>query len=213
VQRYTAADIKELGGIGTLSENENYFIPASYRSDLVYAATTAAAPRSSNKYLGEKAARTKTYQGYVSKKFFKDCLHTAEEINKHDEMKTGGVQSKVSGTSSAFGASDPENIRLATAHASDDAAAPAVGQAYVIVNKKWPKGPEYPYHAAAVVATDGNDRVTLEVFAGTRDASRRNTYGKYSMYATGGGSGNKFHSHWKGSIFGADSATVVIESK
>lgn len=213
VQRYTTPDIKELGGKGKLSENENYFVPASFAGDLIYAATTATAPRRSNKYQGEKAARTRRYQGYTSMKFLKDCLHTAEEINKNDELKTGGVQSKVSGTTEAFGASDAANITAASSYASDDAAAPAVGQAYVIVNKKWPKGPKYPYHAAAVVATDGNDRVTLEVFAGTSDASARNTYGKYSMYATGGGSGDKFHSYWKDNFFGADSATVVIESK
>ena len=212
-QRYTTPDIKELGGSGKLSENENYFVPESYGGQVVYAATTAAAPTSSNKYQGKVAARSKSYQGWVSKKFLKDCLHTAEEINADKELKKGGVQSKVSGTASAFGDSDAENIRLATAHASDDAAAPNVGQAYVIVNKKWPGGAGYPYHAAAVAATDGNDRVTLEVFAGTTDASRRSTYGTYSMYTTGGGSGDKFHTYWKDNYFKADVATVVIESK
>jgi len=211
VQRYTTPDIKELEGPGKLSENENYFIPAKYGGELIYAATTVDKPRRSIKYKGEKAARTKRYQGYTSMKFFKDCLHTAEEITQDDEIKVGSVQSRVAGTADAFGASNSANIKAASSYASDDAAAPGVGQAYVIVNKKWPGGPKYPYHAAGVVATDGNDRVTLEVFAGTSDASARNTYGNYAMYTTGGGAGDKFHSYWKSSVFGPHSATVVIE--
>jgi len=212
-QRYTTPDIQELGGSGKLTENENYFIPDSYGGKLVYAATTASAPSSSDKYQGKVAARSRSYQGYKSKKFLKDCLHTAEEINAGKELKSGGVQSKVSGTTSAFGDSDSENIKLATAHALNDAAAPNVGQAYVIVNQKWSGGAGCPYHAAAVVASDGNDRVTLEVFAGTTDAKRRSTVGTYSMYTTGGGSGDKFHTYWKDNFFKADVATVVIESK
>ena len=146
-------------------------------------------------------------------------MHTAEEIGADKKLQPGKVQSKVhgkrkQGKSVPFGESDDDNIEAAEAYALDDRAAPKVGQAYVIVNKEWPGGVKYPYHAAGVVAVDGKDRVTLEVCAGSQDAKSRNTYGKYSMYTTGSGAGDKFHSHWVDSFFDEDeSATVVIEPK
>ena len=218
VQRYSETDIRELDGHGRLSENGNYFIPNSWGAELVYVATTAQAPRSSSTHLGQKTANSKTYQGYVSNQFIKDCLHTAEEINAgRDLKKDANVYSKVAGTSEAFGDTDEGNITLASSHGrDDDTAAPNLGQAYVIINKKWlQETGNYPYHAAAVVAVDGNDRITLEVFANDRRASRRNTRGKYDMYTTGSGGGKKFHSHWKSSheYFSDDSATLVIEPK
>jgi hypothetical protein len=222
VQRYSVTDIKELGGLGKLSEGGDYFIPGS-SGKLIYAATTAAAPRNSDADKAAPiAANSKNYQGYVSKKFFKDCLHTAEEIiNRKDLTPHVDVYSKVSGTSEEFGNTDADNIRLATSHARDDKADPGLGHAYVIVNKKWltKSGQKrkrskvlYPYHAAAVVAVDGKDRVTLEVCATGADAKLRDTDGEYSMYTTTG-TGKTFHTHWQDEYFGSDSATVVIEPK
>jgi hypothetical protein len=219
IQRYTDYTGTEFGSSGKLSENGNYFLTAG--SDVLYVAKTATAPRNSARKttLSNCTNGTKEYEAYVSEKFFKDCLHTAEEIinAKKLEDKSGGPASgdfsKVSSTGTAFGASDAENITAAKNAQLDDAANPGLGNAYVIVNTKWTTGggATSPYHAAAVVAVDGNDRITLEVFANTQDAKARNTAGVYGMYATGSGSGSKFHSFWQKQYFGKDSITTVIE--
>lgn len=219
VQRYSVSTIKELGGVGKLSENSNYFIPNSSAA-VVYAETSAKAPLNSKKDGGPIAANSTTYQGYVSKKFLRDCLHTAEEIINQKKLKPGvDVYSKVAGTSEPFGDEHADNIRLAQTYAADNKAAPGLGQAYVIVNKNWVtpsakkrKRVDYPYHAAGVVAVDGTDRITLEVCATGQDAKARDTDGEYYMYSTTG-SGDTFHSHWQKTYFGKDSATLVIERK
>ena len=70
-----------------------------------------------------------------------------------------------------------------------------------------------PYHAAAVVAVDGSDRVTLEVFATEETPTSRTLSGKYEIYSVAVGSGDTFHSHWQNNFFGADSVTTVIEPR
>jgi hypothetical protein len=211
-----------------LSQNGNYFIPDSSGA-AVYVAQTATRPRDSveDKGAGAIAANGKTYYKWVSRDFVRDCLHTAEEIiNGTDLEPHAGVYSKVLGTTSDFGNSDAENIALAeSAHASDAKAAPGLGHAYVIVNKSWLEKPKRrrgrrrappqvksPYHAAAVIAVDGNDRITLEVFANHEDGKNRNTKGDYRMYTTGA-AGETFHSFWQRTYFKSKSATLVIERK
>ena len=216
VQQYTSENIRALDGAGTMSELKNYFIPDKYNGQRIYRSNSVAAPTSSIGMGKTKTHSGKTYRLYKSKKFLKDCLHTAEEINADAKLKPGGVQSRVvpkrkRSQSLSFGEDDSKNIKAARVEARDDSAAPKVGQAYVIVNTKWPKGVGYPYHAAGVVAQDGKDRITLEVFAGSQDAKRRDTVGKYSMYTTGS-IGERFHSHWVGAYFKKkESATVIIE--
>lgn len=53
---------------------------------------------------------------------------------------------------------------------------------------------QYPYHAAAVVAIDGTDIVTLEVFARGTDARQndRSASGRFEMYSATGAT--SFHS-------------------
>ena len=204
-----------------MSDGKKYFIPDKYVGKRLYVADSADVPRGSEALKARKTYNGEKYTRYKSKKFLRDCLHTAEELNADKDLKLGGVPSKVLKRKRQnpkpivpFGKSDDENIEAAKRHALGQGAAPEVGQAYVIVNKKWPKGVKYPYHAAGVVAKDGKDTVTLEVFASDDDAKDRNTEGKYSMYAIGGGGGESFHDYWIDNFFKKkDSATVVIEPK
>ena len=197
-----------------MSENEHYFIPDKDNGAL-FVRELARAPRSSNPQLTMKRYNSKRYQEYRSQDFINDCLHTAEEINAGRTYVPGSdAQSQVTGGAKLFGNDHKTNIELAQKHAVDEKAAPGLGEAYVIVNKKWlQKVGKYPYHAAAVVAVDGDDRVTLEVCATDEDAVMRDTTGTYNMYETKSSSGKTFHSHWKGEFAGADPATLVIKPK
>jgi hypothetical protein len=214
-------DIPALGGEGSMSEGQGFFIPDEYGGSIVYATSE---PLASVQVPARKLASVthngKVYAPYVSRsyasngKFVKDCLHTAEEINAQTALKTGDVQSKVAGTSDAFGEDEDEDIAAATRHAVDGAAAPGLGQAYVIVDTEWEDGAgRAPYHAAAVVAVDGADRITLEVFASGSDGRRTEKEATYRMYSTGGGALATFHDHWVANYFTSDVKTVVIEPK
>jgi hypothetical protein len=201
-------------GKGLLSENELYFVPND--GSRIYIKSGATGPLAS-KDAGRRATATvgdKTYQGYESAAFYRDCLHTAEEIINGKQFDPGKtVSSKVKATGDDFGDTDAKNIVAANKSALNDAASPGAGEAYVIVNTKWGKGNKgpYPYHAAGVVAVDGKDRITLEVFATDKDAKDRNTKGDYRMYTTEGTAAT-FHSHWKNQ-FQDDTVTTVIVKK
>jgi hypothetical protein len=208
IQRYAEQTIDELGGEGVMSEKSNYFV-ANADTTLIWATSQPRYSRAAGKSV---TTGGKTYSSYFSERLVRDCLHTAEEIIWEEKLKKGEVRSKIAGTSDQFGEGDDENIAAATKHASNDAAAPNVGQAYAIVNTKWGKNKvKSPYHAAAVVAVDGSDRITAEVFANNVDASKHGSFADYRMYTTGSGMGDKFHSYWQTNYFGSDSATVVIE--
>jgi hypothetical protein len=220
IQRYTHYTGPEFGGNGTLSENENYFIPDA--DNTVIYGTSAPSASTAKASTATVSKSSKTYTAYVSVPFFKDCLHTAEEIINGAQLQTmsgrpaTGVFSQISSTGTAFGDTEAGNIKAAQAAKLDDAAAPGVGEAYVIVNTKWldpSNAVRYPYHAAAVVAVDGSDRITVEVSAGARNAAHRNQAGQYQMYTTGSGSGVTFHTHWQKACFGKDSITTVIKKK
>lgn len=213
-------NIPVFGGTGTMSANQNYFIPDDFGGQVIYATSQPRASVIYNKSTAPQVTyNSKTYDSYVSwsfsktGKFVKDCLHTAEEINAGKELKPGNVTSKVAGTSVAFGEDDKSNIQLAKRCAVDDAAAPTVGQAYAIVNTAWPKGATSPYHAAAVVAVDGDDRITVEVFASMSDGRRTEQHPPFAMYSTGSGTLPKFHSHWVAQYFKTNANTIVIEPK
>jgi hypothetical protein len=211
-------NIAALGGWGVMSAGQNYFIPDDYGGELIYA---TAAPRASVNYgkAPQVTYAAKTWDPYVSRsaaktgKFVQDCLHTAEEIDAGKELAREGVHSKLVGTGEDFGNDEASNIARAKARAQDDAAVPSVGNAYVIVNTVWPRGAASPYHAAAVVAVDGNDRVTIEVFASATDGRRTVQNAKYRMYSVGAGGLPKFHKYWVDNYFGANAATIVIEPK
>ena len=160
-------------------------------------------------------------------KYFLDCLCTAEDlindVYPSSVAGTGGIRSKAVATGEDFGASHEANIKLAKnirktyPGQADRFAAPGVGQAYVIVSAY--KGSEYPYHAAAVIAADGNSRVTLEVFASGVDAASRSVDGDYHIYSAVSGSGQTFHDAWwkcpalKSGTGATPPITLVVEPK
>ncbi len=126
-----------------------------------------------------------------------DCLHTAEEIIWGQALTQGQIRSKVGDED--FGDTDEANIEIATANAaagtSNNGAHPGVNQAYVIVARQEDSSLRYnyPYHAAGVIALDGDDTVTMEVFATAQDAAARDQDGDFRMYDRGSSS---FHRRW-----------------
>jgi hypothetical protein len=136
-----------------------------------------------------------------------------------------------------FGVSNRDNVNAArgyAAHRPGGAAAhgseqPGPGQAFAIVETSWtatpprsnsrPKGPSgFPYHAAAVVAVDGGDQITLEQSAGVTDAQPGNgTEGIFDMYTAGQGPGGQaiprsFHGRHAVN-FTVNAITITIEPR
>jgi hypothetical protein len=149
------------------------------------------------------------------------CLHVAEEIinNRVRDLEHGtdasliDTHSRRHGERSEFfgAAKDATNRRMAREfrHAKDEAANPQVNQAFVIVALKPGDREMSQFHAAAVVARDGDDCVTLEAFAGDEEqlepAAAR-------MYIVNGGE-KSFHGYWTGEEMyyeGVSATTVVI---
>lgn len=94
-------------------------------------------------------------------------------------------------------------------HARNEAADPQVGQAFVIVALKPGNREMSQFHAAAVVAGDGDDCVTLEAFAGATEQLER---AAARMYTVNGGA-DSFHGYWTGDekyYEGVSATTVVI---
>ena len=158
-----------------------------------------------------------------ARKLIADCLHSAEEINADAELALYQVRSRVAGTTTPFGDTDTKNqaAARAVAGARDVAADATVGQAFVIVETTpfvvepdggitIPNPSGFPYHAAAVVAQYGNDRITLEASAGSRHGTVRNTQGIYDVY-TVGDAAHSFHARHS-SNFTAP-ITIVIEPR
>ena len=221
VQPYEQKTIKDLGGAGRLSEGKKFFIPDN-NGKIIWATEVPLYSKDAGQ--GSIDYQSRTYTAYEPKtSFLKDCLHTAEEIMAGAKLKTGSVRSSAADHGGRFGNSDEDNKKIAQEIldsddiAHDQAAAPNPGQAYVILNMDFPDSSTvtYPYHAAAVAAQDGGDRVTIEVFASTTDAKNRDTTGDYQMYrgpdaqSKAGRKGKSFHSTWKGSF--DNSVTFVIE--
>lgn len=203
-------------GDGKISENKLYFVTNDNKRIFVKSGVDQP---SNSKSVARATMQVdgKQYQGYESEDFFKDCLHTAEEIINSKQLQTkkgpeDGVFSKVEATGTDFGVGDNENIAAAEASQLDALADPGVLQAYVIVNTQWAKNNDdpYPYHAAAVVAADGDDRITLEVFASNRNAAVRNTKGAYRIYSTTTNT-QTFHEVWKPAFKNKTATTVIVK--
>ncbi len=204
-----------------LSENGLYLILESDIYGLYVKAGTPDKPRACILAGDELKYNGITYNKFgPSWLFYADCLHTAEEIIKDGKLQLGGDQSKVSPTGDAFGTSDAANILAANTalanHPADtnDNAHPDLGQAYVIVvTTAVIGGASYPYHAAGVVAVDGNDRITAEALAGISDATTRKDKGMFHMY-TINDAHNSFHAIWStDSHLNAGPITIVIEAR
>jgi|GEM_PF-3825403 hypothetical protein len=170
------------------------------------------------------STRTDYYRVKSKQKYFKDCLETAEDLitDTYPATISGKVRSKVKYTNEKFGDTNEKNIAAAqnykTRHPDDaDAnAKPAFGEAYVIVSLD--SGTEYPYHAAAVIATDGADRVTLEVFASDQHATARTEDGDYHIYTVPPATDKTtFHDTWRDNPYlhraGKPAPTTIIIQK
>ena len=201
------------GKDGKLSASGHYFVAGGQL--WVHAAATA--PKACTQTIDTMRPKGKGayYQWVGATSFLKDCLHTAEEImaGKTFSYEKGGIRSQSRDSKEAIGVSDAKNQRIALALAKgggsvDAGADPAAGEAYLIVEVGALK--TYPYHAAGVVAVDGTDRVTLEMFAGTQDAkdSERKFPGKFEMYGSGAQS---FHNTYAGAF--TTPTTIVLRPK
>ena len=186
--------------------------------------------------LDRRDPRGRTYRKWVpTMGFLRDCLHTAEEVihgrqlalgwvaeaDAMEEHDLSGVYSKVRDTKTLFGVGEDENIAAAVEVAKrsktgpkpvNALADPAVGQAFVMVDRKPPPDAvAYPYHAAGVIARDGRDTVTLEMFARERVDATQEERGQqlpeFQMY----GPEQTFHATWKG--YYQDPVTFVIEAR
>ncbi|MEM7677312.1 MAG: hypothetical protein AAF449_15030, partial [Myxococcota bacterium] len=188
-------------------------------SDKIWVEANAEAPLSS-KPTGNKLEKDgKTYYEFNQDgDFYQDCIHCAEEIMHGDELPYGEAdQSRVKGQEElVFGTGEEDDRQAIRDWAQQNPtltnknATPEVGEAYAIMPEGERSGGAYPYHAAAVVATDGSTTITLETSAGTEDAQTRDATLQYHIYSTDPNSGNTFHDVW-GEEFGPNHTTVVIE--
>ncbi|WP_270037385.1 hypothetical protein [Solirubrobacter ginsenosidimutans] len=218
--RVSAPGVARSNGKYRLSQNGAYLVEPATGS--MYAHKLATAPRSCAA-TGQSHPKSADYIEYApSMGFITDCLHTAEEIVHGKSLAQEGDYTKVAGTGEAFGLGEDENIKAAKKYKKEadklggkapvnDGAAPGVGQAFVIVDttpKKNKSSFRYPYHAAGVIARDGDDAVTMEMFASDEDAmdvDRGSEPPQFQMY----GPGLTFHSAWSSHY--ATPVTIVIE--
>ena len=149
-----------------------------------------------------------------SEQFNADCLASAEEIMHEQRIEQAGVFSREYYHKNNFGDTEEGNWNAARAtenHVSNRDVKPNVGEAFAIVREE-PRdlGGDImcQYHAAAVVASDGSDRVTLEVF-GNPDGGGRNVDGTFRVYNTTPDSNNTFHDEWIGTF--PNGITIELE--
>lgn len=188
VQRYTAGNVPGIGEART-SETGRYVL-AGLSGDAepgsVWVRAGVAAPTYCAATGATRLLHGATYAEYEpTSLFLADCLHTAEEVMHRQPLRTSQIASAV-GTRQ-FGAAPSQNVTAAKKYAEERATGehahgeerPAAGQAFAIVETAWTGSGRgrrpvntsgFPYHAAAVVAVDGADQVTLEQTAGATDA-------------------------------------------
>lgn len=205
---------------GRMSASKSMFVPSSGDGVYVQDGTAFTSPhfkKTSKKYLKDGAYYT-LYEP-LPDQFFADCLHTAEEVSASKKLRRGSVRSVISATAIKFGDGDTSNNAAAITHAHNASSSPSVGEAYVIVDTNHRPHATAPYHAAAVVAQDGDARITLESFAGTTDAKKRDDSGTVRMYSVNPGHEANFHTTWTTDYFtGGDGSgsgvfTTVIAPK
>lgn len=197
------------------SENGKYFLKNRFGNKSLYGDPGMGIPQycteKNNDVNGSGIARYEP-----SDKFYADCLHTAEEIMKSSRLNQGGINSKEKTTGTDFGEGIQKNWKVVKGvddKDSNENANPGVGNAFAVVGNNthsYTGGVLCQYHAAAVVAADGKDRITMEVF-GDPDKSNRTEAAKFSIYDTDPKSGNTFHDAW-GSRF-KNGITVALEPK
>ncbi|WP_327727171.1 DUF4157 domain-containing protein [Streptomyces sp. NBC_00487] len=203
LQRFSDVATVELGPT-RVSENGLYLMTVTPGTDttVIWVADGAPAPRhcTPTGQSGEIAGRV--YAEYEpSTAFLADCAHTAEEIMHQQRLALGQDASEFALGGNQFGLGDRENAEgaMAYAHArpggpqANGEERPNAGQAFAIVETAWHGDYErpantsgWPYHVAAVVAVDGDDRITVEQAADGNDAKARQGYeGIVDMYTSG----------------------------
>lgn len=127
--------------------------------------------------------KSKTYTAYHyyaddSNGFVNDCLGLSELLVKSTKKSSTRAELLAPGTGKGsgylFGNTYKKNneIALDSNWYENEATNPNIGEAYAIIPTVMPGksidgSDEYPYHAAAVIAKDGTDNITLEAFAGS----------------------------------------------
>ena len=203
VQRFSEVTTTELGP-ARVSQNGLYIMDVTPGADttVFWVAEGAPAPRYC-KPTGESGEiMGRTYAQYEPEtSFLADCAHTAEEIMHQQRLALGQDASEFALGGSQFGLGDKENAEGAAAYAharpggpqANGEERPGPGQAFAIVETAWhgdydrPANTSgWPYHVAAVVAVDGDDRITVEQAADGNDAKARQGYeGIVDMYTSG----------------------------
>ncbi|MFD5367926.1 DUF4157 domain-containing protein [Streptomyces sp. NPDC127103] len=164
--------------------------------------------------------------------FLADCSHTAEEIMHRKRLQMGQDASRISGGAVFGGEGHNGNVREARAYARRRGAGngeerPNPGEAFSIIETMWDmhdadhedaspsNASGWPYHVAAVVAVDGDDRITIEQTAGSSDAVQNQGYeGIIDIYTSGSLAGGaalpaSFHGR-HGGAFSQGAVTVTL---
>jgi hypothetical protein len=203
LQRFSEVTTAELGRV-RFSENRRYLMTHTPGTDttVIWVAQDAPAPRYCRPTGESGEIEGRVYAEYEPQtSFLADCAHTAEEIMHQQRLALGQDASEFALGGHQFGLGDRENAEGATAYAharpggphANGEERPAPGQAFAIVETAWHGDYErpantsgWPYHVAAVVAEDGDDRITVEQAADGNDARARQGYeGIVDMYTSG----------------------------
>jgi hypothetical protein len=222
--RVNATLTRSRRGEGFLTQGRLYNVTEK----ALYASSKAPQPRRC-KSMGKVKRGRQYFTKWVpdNKGFVADCLHTAEEIMHNrvfklpEPPKEGTVRSAIvdgTGKKLRFGDTHQRNIKAvnaAPATAKNAAASAVLGEAFVIVEtdetRLGARG-AYPYHAAGVVAQDGQDKVTLEMFAGLEHATeegRGDEAPSFKVYPRD--DADSFHTYWQGKAIFTRPVTAVIK--
>jgi hypothetical protein len=227
LQRATRVDAKlkpNPRGMGLLTEHGLY----NLSSNVLYAFAGSQRPRRCESEGAAKRGNRAATKWVPDKRgFVEDCLHTAEEI-MHDAVfkvpkknRGGTVRSALvskTGEELPFGDTDAGNIKAVKAAprgARNLNSSARPGEAFVIVETnlaRLSKEGAYPYHAGGVVAEDGQDKITLEMFASFKhatEARRGNEEPTFRIYGTG--AVGSFHDAWRTKAKFASPVTAVIK--
>lgn len=195
------------------SENSKYFLKDTSGNASLYGDPLMGTPHYCTK-VNDDVNGSGIARYEPSDKFYADCLHTAEEIMQQARLVQGGINSKEKTTGNRFGEGIQKNwnvVKGVDGMDSNENANPLVGNAFAVVGNNthsYTGGVLCQYHAAAVVAVDGTDRITMEVF-GNPDKKNRTEAAKFGIYDTDPMSGHTFHDAW-GSQF-KNGITVALE--
>lgn len=169
-QMYTKAGGKKI------SANGNYYVQKNDPEKL-YVKAGATAPGSHGGQIVAEGTNVvysgnnySAYHYYADDTggFINDCLNLTEQITGDTKIASSNVEMKAPGTGSnggkAFGHTLTKNTEIANnfGWSENEDANPGIGEAYATVPSVKPENGEGRYHAAAVIAKDGTDNITIE---------------------------------------------------